>query len=140
LDVEKKNRPKWVWAITIIFFFAPGWTLLSFYLVSVGSIPIAGPVKVYFESLTTFDHILTVAIVLANFLGAIALFLLKKIAFYLFTGALIGNFLVTIWYALSKGWLVAFGGRVVFATLIGWALLVAVCIYLWNLKKKGVLR
>ena len=136
---EKKKRPKWVWAITIFYFFSAGWTLLSFYLIGSGLIPMGPAAKAYFDSLSTFDYILTVLLGLAGFFGAITLFLLRKIAFYLFAGALIANPVLTIWHALSKGWIAAVGYAGLVGAVLGWALLIAVCVYSWKLTKKGVL-
>ena len=136
---EKKKRPKWVWAIAIAFFISAGWTLLSFYLIGSGLIPMGPAARAYFDSLSTFDYILTVLLGLAGFFGAITLFLLRKIAFYLFTGALIANSFLTIWHALSKGWIAAVGGTGLLAAMLGWSLLLAICIYSWKLTKKGVL-
>ena len=136
---EKKKRPKWIWAITIFYFVSAGWTLLSFYVVGSGSIPMGPAAKAYFDSLSTFDHVITVLIGLAGFFGAITLFLLRKIAFYLFTGALIGHSLLAIWHTLTKDWIAAVGNAGLAGAVFGWALLIAVCVYSWKLTKKGVL-
>lgn len=136
---QKKKRPKWVWAIAIFFFISAGWTLLSFYLVGSGFIALKAEQQAYFDSLSTFDYAITILAGLANFLGAISMFLLRKIAFYLFTGALIANSMLLVWHVLSKGWVAAIGGAGLIGATIGWGLLVAVCVYSWNLTKKGVL-
>ncbi len=135
---EKKKRPKWVWVIAIFYFISAGLTLLSFYLIGSDSVSITPEKKAYFDSFSTFDCTTSILIDLANFSGAITLFLLRKIAFYLFAGALIVNFLSTIWYTLSKGWVDATGVGL-FGAMIGLGLLVVVCIYTWKLKNKGIL-
>ncbi len=136
---EKKKRPKWVWAITIYFFVSAGWTLLSFYLIGSGVIPLKPEQQAYFNALSTFDYAVTILAELANISGAVTIFLLRKMAFYLFTGALIANSLLLVWHVLSKGWVAAIGSDVLIGAMIGWGLVIAVCFYTWNLTKKGVL-
>jgi hypothetical protein len=138
-DNFKKKRPGWVWAISIFFFLSPGWTLLSFYLIGTGVVSLNAVQKVYFSNLTTIDYILTILIALANLLGAVALFLLRKVAFHLFITAFSVNLLLTAWHTVTKGWIAAMGGPDLLSALIGWALLVAVCIYSWRLIQRGVL-
>jgi hypothetical protein len=95
--------------------------------------------QAYFNSLTTLDYNVTLLAGLANFFGAINLFFLRKIAFYLFAGGLTVNSLMFVWHALSKGWVAAMGGSGLLGATIGWGLLIAVCVYTWKLTRSGVL-
>jgi hypothetical protein len=82
-----------------------GWTLLSFVLIHAGAIPLNAAQIAYFDSLGTLDYVFSVGIGLANFLGAISLFLLRRMAFHLFASALVANLLMTLWHVFSKvGW------------------------------------
>jgi hypothetical protein len=138
-NLRKKKRPGWVWAISILFFLAAGWTLLSFYLIDTGGVPLNAAQEAYFSSLTGVDYGLTILIGLANLSGAVALFLLRKLAFHLFAAAFVGNLLLTASQTLTKGWVAAIGGPGFVGAVIGWALLIAVCIYSWRLVQRGVL-
>ena len=138
-NLQKKKRPGWVWAISIFFFLAAGWTLLSFYLINLGAVPLNAAQKAYFSSLTGVDYGLTILMGLANLIGAVALFFLRKVAFYLFVTAFGVNLLLAAWHAVTKGWVAAIGGSGFVGTVIGWALLIAVCIYSWRLIQRGVL-
>lgn len=136
---EARKRPVWVWIISIFFFLSAGWTLLSFYLVYSGAIPLQPEQTAYFESLTPVDHGLTILLGLTNLGGAVALLLLRRAALYLFVGAFVLDTVMTIWHTLTKGWVAAIGGAGLVGMLIGYGLIVAVCIYVWKLKKSGVL-
>ena len=138
-SVATKKRPGWVWVISIFAFFSAGWTLLSFYLIGTGAVPLDAAREAYFSSLTGLDYGLTIFMHSAWLLGATALFLLRKFAFYLFATALGASLLITAWHAVTKGWVAAFGGPGLFGALIAFAFGVAVCLYSWRLIQRGVL-
>ncbi len=135
----KKKRPGWVWAISIFFFFSAGWTLLSFYLIYTGTVSLNPAQQAYFNNLTILDYSLTILMGFANLVGAISLFLLRKVALYLFVTALFANLLMTVWHIVFKGWAVAIGAPGLLGAIIGLGILVAVCFYSWRLTKSGVL-
>ena len=136
---KAKKRPGWVWVISIFIFFSAAWTLLSFYLIYSGAIPLQPEQKAYFARLTSVDYSLTILLGITNLIGAVALFFLRRIAFYLFVGVLVLNSVMTLWHVLFKDWATAMGGAGLFGMLIGYGLIVAVCLYAWKLKKSGVL-
>jgi hypothetical protein len=45
------RRPVWVWLISVYFFLSASWTLLSFYLIRIGAVPLTPPQRSYLESL-----------------------------------------------------------------------------------------
>lgn len=134
------KRPVWVWVITIFFLLSAVWTLLSFYLILSGSIPIDPAQKAYFDQLTPLDYLSTVGVGLINIAGAITLFMLLKIARILFLCSLVLSLGITAWHATTKGWVEAIGGAGLVGAMIGYAILAIVCVYAWHLTKKGVLR
>jgi hypothetical protein len=134
------KRPGWVWAISIFFGVSAGWTLLSFALIRAGAVPLSAAQIAYFDSLGVLDYVLSIGIGLANFSGAVALFLLRRVAFYLFASALTANLLTTLWHVVTKGWVAALGGAGVVGAVIGLGLLFGVCVYSRRLLQLGVLR
>jgi hypothetical protein len=136
----RPKRPIWVWVISIFFFVSAGWTLLSFALIFSGIIPLDAAQKAYFDKLTAVDYAATLIIGACNFIGAIALFLLRRIAVPLFATALALTLVMTIWQSATKGWVEAMSGPGLVGALVGYALLIVVCIYAWHLSRKGVLR
>jgi len=137
--LQKKKRPGWVWAISIFFFLSAGWTLLSFYLINTGAVPLNAIQKEYFGRLAGVDYGLSVIMGLTNLIGAVALFFLRKVSFYLFATAFGANLILALWHTVTRGWVAAVGGAGFVGALIGWGLLIVVCIYSWKLLQRGVL-
>jgi hypothetical protein len=136
--VERK-RPIWVWLLSLFFLLSAIWTLLSFFMIWSGAIPLEPAQKAYFDRLTPIDYALTIVVGLLNLSAAIALFLLRKIARDLFLASLALSLILAAWQAATKGWVDALGGPGFVGVLIGYILLIAVCIYAWHLRRKGVL-
>ncbi len=134
------KRPILVWVISIFYVLTAGSSLLSSYLVLSGSIPLSPGQKAYFDSITTLDLMLSILLCLANFIGAVCLFLLRRPAFYLLTGAWLLGILMMIWHSLSKGWIAAMGALGTVGTFIGLGISAVICLYNWRLLKNGVLR
>ncbi len=87
----------------------------------------------------TTPYTLTLGIAGLNIVGAVSLFMLRRIAFRLFTIALVANLLVTIAHAINRGFVAALGGAGAIGLVIGYGVLIAVCIYAGRLKARGVL-
>ena len=85
--------------------------LLSFYLILSGAIPLEPAQKAYFDSLTLIDHVSTIIPGLLNISAAVALFLLRRIALYLFLSALGLNFVLAAWHGTTKEWAKHWGAR-----------------------------
>lgn len=134
------KRPKWVWAISIFYFLSAAYVLLSFYLINSGAVPVPEATRAYLDGLTAFDHAFSILIGVANLLGAISLFLLRKVAYPLFLASFVANVLVSTWHMISKNMLSALvsGGGI--GMLIGWGMQLAVIWYVRRLAKSGVLR
>jgi hypothetical protein len=135
-----RKRPVWVWVISIFFFISAGWTLLSFYLIWSGVIPLAPAQKAYFDQLTLFDYGQSIVVGLLNMTGAVALFLLRRIALAFFLSGLGLGIISVVWHAATKGWIAAIGGPGLVGVLLGYVIVIAVCAYVWRLSKTGVLR
>ena len=138
-NTKKKKRPIWIWVISIFYFLSAGYTLLSFYLIYTGTITLTPAMQAYFDSLSTFDYSITILTGTANFFGAITLFLLRKQAFYLFSGALCAGILLTISHTICKGWATAIGGSGLIGMLISWGIALAVITYSKKLIKRGLI-
>jgi len=123
---ETQKRPGWVWVISLWLSVSAGWTLLSLFLIFSGLIELNGGQEAYFNALSPFDYVLSIGISLANFSGAIYLFFLKRIAYYLFLGALILNILTSIWHVVSGSFVEALGVSGLIGALIGLLLLIII--------------
>lgn len=142
--MSSARRPILVVLILCFYFISTSFTILSWVLVYTGKIPLNQATQAYMHSLTLVDYATTLILVLLNLAANIYLFLLRREAAYLFLMAWILNAGITSWHALSKGWLNALstigsGGGLVGAFL-GMLLITGVTLYVWWLKKKGVLQ
>jgi hypothetical protein len=61
------TRPVLVWVISIFYFISAGFTILSLALIYSGLAPLRDEQRQYFQSLTAFDHTMTVLIAALNF-------------------------------------------------------------------------
>lgn len=134
-----KKRPGWIWAISIFMFVSAAWTLLSFYLIGSGVIPLTSEQQTYFHSLSTLDYGTAILGGLLNLSGATALFLLRKVALPLFGSAFVLNLLATVWNIVSKNWMEAIGTSGLIGTFIGMGILAAIVLYTRGLINRGVL-
>jgi hypothetical protein len=135
----RHGRPVLVWLISAFFFLSAIWTLLSFYMVLSGAIPLEPAQKAYLDRLTPIDYSLAIVLGSLNLAGAVMLFLLRKIALYLFLTAFALSVVLMLWHVATKGWAEAAGAAMSIGALMGYVLSAMVCIYAWRLSKKGVL-
>lgn len=133
------KRPGWVWLICIFMCFSFCWTMLSFYLIFSGSIPVSPAQMLYFKSLTPLDWVLTMLNTAITVIATAFLFLLKRQCVPLFGAGLVLGVLVTVWQVLTRGFLAALpeGGGVGY--LLGMAISVSVLLYSRRLAHRGVL-
>ena len=135
-EVQKKKRPVLVWVFSIYFFLTVGFWLLTYFLVYVGIQPMTRAVYEYFGNFTALDYSVFILIGLAQFTGAVALFLLRKIALPIFVTELVVISFYTVWYQDTT---IAISKQGLMEIYIGYGLLIAVCIYSWKLKEEGIL-
>jgi hypothetical protein len=101
----------------------------------------------YFAQLSFVDHSLTTALVGTEVVGAALLWRRRRAAFRLFIAALFLSIVGFWWQILMRGWVGAVDRMVpamtttlVVSLVLGPALLLGVCIYVWRLTRAGVLR
>ncbi len=133
------GRPGWVWAIATFYIATSGWRFLTFFLVASGSITLDTTTRATFDSLTTSEHALSMAVGAISICGAIALLLLRKIAFYFFATQIALIALADIWKMGNTGSFVGVGGTGIIRMVIDLVLAIVVCVYSWSLMKKDVL-
>lgn len=134
------RRPRWIWAISIIYAVSATYTLLAFYLVLSGQLPLNAEAKRYFDQLTAVDYVFTAAISSSTLLGAIFLFRMKALAFPLFAGALGANLCFGVWQLIATNFLAATPHTGLASLVLGWGLLAAVCLYSKRQITAGILR
>ncbi len=133
------RRTVWIWVIAIFYMVGTAWTFLSLYLVLSGSIPVNEAQRRYFDSFTLGDYVLLFGTSAINLAGAVSLFLLRKVALYLFLTGFAISVVTTLFEALTTNWTQAIGGGAV-GIVLGYAIAIAVCLYVWRLARQGRLR
>ena len=134
------KRPKLVWAVFLFYILSAGYNILLLTLVYSGLIPVTPDPATYFRNLSTFDLVITVLSGTLQVAGAIAIFLLRKIAVYLFSAAFVLVILETLVHTYTTNFMDALGGPGAVGVLIVYGILFAVCIYAWRLSARGVLK
>jgi hypothetical protein len=135
----KKVRSAWVWVLAVLFSLSSIWTFISLLLVEAGLIAVPPEQRAYMHNLTVVDYGATMIISLANLAGAVSLFLMLRAAIYFFAAGFATNLLLTLWHVMTKGWDQTVGEPGFAGTLVGWCVLLAVCVYAWRLSQKKVL-
>jgi hypothetical protein len=139
---EAKERPGWVWAICIFYAVIFVFAALSVYVVFSGSIPITPEYKAYFESLTAFDYVVSIVQPVLLLSAAVALFLLRRQATFLFWLSLAVKMGSDLWHFALKSGISPIYSKPGASTgaYIAFGMQLAVCFYAENLRKQGTLR
>jgi hypothetical protein len=136
---SKQKRPFWVWLISAFYLFSGVMNLSMLWLILTGDVNLP-PEELAMAKQTSLAWTLGGLLPLANLAGAVTLFRLRKIAFYIFTGMFItglANGLVQ--FALLDWSLQTASGQGLSQVVIGYLITLAVCIYTYHLKTQNIL-
>lgn len=137
------KRPVLIWVIALIVLTA---TVFSLYSLSRVPVLLAEAPnlddsrRAFLESQTFFNYALALGTILGNLIGAVLLFLMRKISLYLFIAAAACSLVNTAYNIVTNDWLGAVGISGLVLDLAGWAINLAILIYVWSLGRRGVLR
>lgn len=140
-----RKRPIGVWIISSLWIIGSVWTLLTYDFATSQVVPTPDGQPDLVIDVTAFDHFIGIIAIGINIAAAIALFLLRKAAFYLFAINL-GLSIVGVIQFLRSDFYIDFGPNVNFydfrAFMIAFILLLQFIFlgYIWRLKQKGILR
>ena len=138
--IPRPKTPVLVWIISIYFLFGVFGTIVSLVIMNSGFLPLPPAQKQYFESLTWFDHTMSVVISGINAVGAILFIQLRRSAYYLFLTAFIVSLVFIGYQIVAKNWLNAIGAPGIPGIVVGWMLILAILFYARHLVKTRVLR
>jgi len=136
---SKQKRPFWVWLISAFYLFSGVMNLSMLWLILTGDVNLP-PEELAMAKKTSLAWTLGGLLPLANLAGAVTLFRLRKIAFYIFTGMFIAglaNGLVQ--FALLDWSLQTVSGQGLSQVAIGYLITLAVCIYTYHLKTQNII-
>lgn len=138
---RKTRRSIWVWLISVFYlgFGVSGLMTVAMVLILLhrGG---AGPEEVN-SMKTLLQASLWGVLPAANIAGAVSLFLMRRIAFPIFTGLLIAR--LTLPAVLGANPAPGFSGTttdMIGGYVLGYGILIAVCIYIYRLRQRGMLR
>jgi hypothetical protein len=137
-----KKRPGWVWVISIWFAISSVVASLLAYLTFSGVFPMTAQLKAYIGSLSTIDYVFTVVQPLLSVSAAVALFLLRRQATYLFWGLLGVGVASHVWQYDLRAGITGSGSTSDASTgaFFAMGIQLAICIYVEYLKRRGTLR
>jgi len=137
-----RKRSVWIWLITIYFLVQ---TILNIHF----SLPYLSEETIridntYWEP-SIIDRTLNTLRYILDICGAISLFLLRRIAFYLFTSSFFLTTILYIYFAIPIGWseflkIHLLNHPFYAPPFFDYAFYLAVCIYTWKLVKSGTLK
>jgi hypothetical protein len=133
---ENVSRPGWVWAIATWYF---GWSavvVLFVCLVYTDSIRLTASYRTHLDTLISHSSIANLVVWAMMLTGAALLFRLRKSAYYLFIGALVGNCLIAAWFLRKDGWE---GGQEIIKLAFALGVPLILCVYSKHLTAKGIL-
>jgi hypothetical protein len=136
------KRPMLVWVVSIYYFLSGTIGSISLALIpfmSSGRLPVTEAQQHYFESMGYLDYSASIIMLLGQLIGGVLLFMLKRSAFYVLMSIFALSLLRWGYALIVKNWISAAGGIPV-ATTVGWALMIAMILYVRHLFQKGVLR
>jgi len=140
-------RPGWVWVLSIFYIVTSVWGLLARVLIYIGMSPVPEQQQAILRNQSTGSILFGVVLTLINLAAAILLWLLRKRAFDLFVAAFALSVISVIWQFIGGGPLasiLAQGALVavitIFGIVVGCGISLAVCLYAWSLRQRGVLQ
>ncbi len=138
---DPSGRPGWVWVIVIFYALGIVGTLISTIAVLAGR-PLGGQAaSSYLSNLTTLDHVFSLIVASVSALGTIALFRMKRRALHFLLAVFllsVANFGINV--ALRPAYRAMFDQVGYWGLIAGWAINIAIVLYVWRLQTKGLLR
>ena len=149
VNVPARRRPAWVWVIFVLVVLTSTYGLFRVVRFHLGAHTVVDELRRYgsMERARTPADVILVAGLMLNLVGAFLLISLRRLAFDAFVASLALNIIGTgvqlacggpIVRLMQQG-TVAVGLVVCFLTAFGWTLYAAICTYVWNLRRGGVL-
>lgn len=132
---KTKKRPLLVWIISWLTIFAAVFTGLSLYAIYSGQVEIPAEEAAYLSRMSSLQKVSSLMILIANFLGGLYLFQLRKEAFHLFAGAFIIN-IVSFFYELITG---KIGHDLGLELILPFSVGLGICWYIYRLIQKKII-
>lgn len=96
------KRPILVWLIFLFFMVSTAFTAFSVLVVTSGNLPPEVQARMGVEAIRPIDIVAGLSETAVYFVAAIALFMMRKLAFYLFAGAFVMEIGLVVWTLADK--------------------------------------
>lgn len=144
---EPPKRPVLVWVIFIFAMFGVFGGVIGVVMQMTGHMPMVNNAeRAYIQSLTPFDHALSLIALLLSGFGALELFRLKKRAATVLAAYGLFKVATTAYIYMKptyRAFLASMGSSNIFRHVgmyVGWAIIAAIIAYAFKLRRDGVLR
>ena len=127
-----QGRPILVWLILIFILFGTAVWLFSVMVLSSGTIPLDSGTQAAVDEITTAGYLVGFVQMAVYLTAAIALFMMRKAAVYIFVAALCIDFGVLVWNVLGASR--ADGDMEMIFGVIGLGITLAICLYALKLS------
>ena len=132
-----QDRPIGVWIFSVFYGLTALFAIAGWLVVLSDTIPLEGPEKEYYQNLTALDYLVTFVLAGLTLTAGLTLFLLRRVAAWLFTLTLILGLPHTVWHLSSKGLASTLNASSLAGLFLQWGLLAWACLYSWGLARKG---
>ena len=139
----RRRRPAFIWVIAVIVLCATAFTLFSIAMIPSmleDSPDLTDAQRQFLQSQGLVNYALAIATILGNITGCVLLILLRRAALYAFLVAAALALINTTYNIIANDWFAAVGTAGLIRPLLGWAVNIAILVYVWSLFRKGVLR
>ena len=141
-----RMRPGWVWAIFLYYVVTSAWGLVAYVLIRLNLYPVPTEQQAMLRSLPTSEALVGFLITALSLFAATMLWLLRREAVNLFIAVFILTVCHTVFNVIAGGPLATLLGqgtlmRVMagFSFVVAWGILLAICVYAWKLRERGLL-
>ncbi len=133
---RQAKRPFGVWLISAFYLFAGTMNLMVWFRLQTGAVTLSSAQLAVLNQASLWG-----ILPFANLAGAVSLFMLKKIAFYIFAVMLVASGINTLALIVATGGFAQIiSGQGVIRLIIGYGIGIAVCLYTYRLKQNNILQ
>ena len=134
------KRSGWVWAIFIFYLLSLVITIVSFYLIFSGLLPMPPEQKQYFDDLGLVRWSILVIATLLSFAAALSLFMLRKITLKIWLATILFGVISTLSSLLDSSWMQIMNASSGIGMVFGYAVKIAIYFYARRLAASGMLK
>jgi len=141
------RRPGLVWVIFLFYILSSAWALLTSLLIQLGRYPVPPEQQAVLSNISSGARIFGLGLTILHVVAATYLWLLRRVALHLFLVSCVLGVASIVWQTLPGGAYHALLGQgrlmsamIIFTVSVGVLINIAICLYVWRLHRRGVLK